>query len=77
MSSAAQPKGSWIDEHHNGVRYGLEGKVLVEETSPFQRITVIESERYGKGLLLDGSKRRCMLVLALNADGLDRIQRLL
>ena len=54
MSSAAEPKGSWIDEHHKGVRYGLEGKVLVEETSPFQRITVIESERYGKGLLLDG-----------------------
>ena len=54
MISAAQPNGGWIDEHHNGVRYGLEGRVLVEETSPFQRITVIESERYGNGLLLDG-----------------------
>ncbi|HJO77990.1 MAG TPA: polyamine aminopropyltransferase, partial [Prochlorococcaceae cyanobacterium Fu_MAG_134] len=27
---------------------------LVDEISPFQRITVIESNRYGKGLLLDG-----------------------
>ncbi|QNI49607.1 spermidine synthase [Synechococcus sp. A15-60] len=36
------------------MRYGLEGRVLVEEQSDFQRITVIESTRYGKGLLLDG-----------------------
>ncbi|MGC6482014.1 MAG: polyamine aminopropyltransferase [Synechococcus sp.] len=54
MSSAAQSNGGWIDEHHNGVRYGLQGRVLVEERSPYQRITVIDSERYGKGLLLDG-----------------------
>jgi spermidine synthase len=32
----------------------LKGEVLVEETSPFQRISVIRSERYGRGLLLDG-----------------------
>jgi spermidine synthase len=44
----------WIDEIHNGVRYGLAGRVLVEQQSPFQRVTVIESDRYGKGLLLDG-----------------------
>ena len=44
----------WIDEHHNGVRYGLAGAVLHEEQSPFQRVTIIDSERYGKGLLLDG-----------------------
>ena len=36
---------SWIDEEHHGVRYGLIGEVLVEETSPFQRISVIRSER--------------------------------
>ena len=46
--------GGWIDEEHRGVRYGLSGHVLVEEQSDFQRITVMESERYGKGLLLDG-----------------------
>ncbi|MFL2496892.1 MAG: polyamine aminopropyltransferase, partial [Synechococcus sp. MED-G133] len=28
--------GGWIDEEHCGVRYGLAGEVLVEETSPFQ-----------------------------------------
>ena len=54
MTTAPQTSGNWIDEHHNGVRYGLEGRVLLEETSPFQRITVIDSQRYGKGLLLDG-----------------------
>ncbi|NKB74895.1 MAG: polyamine aminopropyltransferase, partial [Synechococcus sp. s2_metabat2_7] len=54
MTTAPQTSGNWIDEHHNGVRYGLEGRVLVDETSPFQRITVIDSQRYGKGLLLDG-----------------------
>ena len=46
--------GGWIDEEHRGVRYGLAGEVLVEETSPFQRISVIRSDRYGNGLLLDG-----------------------
>ena len=44
----------WIDEIHQGVRYGLAGRVLCEERSPFQRVTIIESDRYGKGLLLDG-----------------------
>jgi spermidine synthase len=28
--------------------------VIAEGQSPFQRVTIIESERYGKGLLLDG-----------------------
>ena len=44
----------WIDEEHRGVRYGLAGEVLIEEISPFQRITVVSSERYGRGLMLDG-----------------------
>ena len=44
----------WIDEEHRGVRYGLVGETIVEESSPFQRISVIRSERYGRGLLLDG-----------------------
>ncbi|MFN9244889.1 MAG: polyamine aminopropyltransferase [Cyanobacteriota bacterium] len=44
----------WIDEIHQGVRYGLAGRVLHEAQSPFQRETIIESERYGRGLLLDG-----------------------
>ena len=54
MSKAARVSGGWIDEHHEGVRYGLASEVLVDEQSDFQRITVIDSERYGRGLLLDG-----------------------
>ena len=54
MSEPSPANGGWIDEPHQGVRYGLAGRVLVDEQSDFQRITVIESERYGKGLLLDG-----------------------
>ena len=54
MTSPPATSSGWIDEHHQGVRYGLQGRVLVDEISPFQRITVIESNRYGKGLLLDG-----------------------
>ena len=54
MSKAARVSGGWVDEHHEGVRYGLAGAVLVDEQSDFQRITVVDSERYGRGLLLDG-----------------------
>ena len=54
MTQPSPAATGWIDEPHQGVRYGLEGRVLVEEQSDFQRITVIESTRYGKGLLLDG-----------------------
>ncbi|CAK6689123.1 polyamine aminopropyltransferase [Synechococcus sp. BA-124 BA4] len=48
------PTAGWVDEIHQGVRYGLEAQVLLEQSSPYQRITIIESRRYGKGLLLDG-----------------------
>ena len=54
MTEPSPATEGWIDEPHQGVRYGLAGRVLVEEQSDFQRITVIESQRYGKGLLLDG-----------------------
>ncbi len=43
----------WIDEYHQGVRYGLEGKLILEESSSFQKITIYETKRYGKALLLD------------------------
>ena len=54
MSKASHATGGWVDEHHEGVRYGLAGEVLVDEQSDYQRITVIDSQRYGRGLLLDG-----------------------
>ena len=54
VSSAPAPTSGWVDEVFDGVRYGLAGRVIAEEQSPFHRVTIIESERYGKGLLLDG-----------------------
>ncbi|MEY4807345.1 MAG: polyamine aminopropyltransferase [Cyanobacteriota bacterium] len=59
MSTPPVPASSdsstqWVDEIFDGVRYGLAGRVIAEQHSPFQRVTIIESERYGKGLLLDG-----------------------
>lgn len=44
----------WVDELHEGVRYGMLSKTIVEEKSPYQTITLVNSTRYGKGLLLDG-----------------------
>jgi spermidine synthase len=43
-----------VDEVHDGVRYGLAGTVIAEAHSGLQRVTIIDSERYGRGLLLDG-----------------------
>ncbi len=54
MEKPLEAMTGWIDEIHLGVRYGLKGKVIVDEQSPFQRVTIIDSSRYGKGLLLDG-----------------------
>ena len=54
MLSNEKNQYNWIDEYHNGARYGLAGKILIDEKSCFQRITIIESEKYGKSLLLDG-----------------------
>jgi len=51
---SADPSSGWVDEIFDGVRYGLAGHVIAEAHSPFQRVTIIESERYGRGLLLDG-----------------------
>ncbi len=53
-ASPADAPAGWVDEVHAGVRYGLAGRVLAERQSPLQKVTIIESERYGKGLLLDG-----------------------
>jgi spermidine synthase len=50
----SMPQSSWIDEEHEGVRYGLAGRVIAEQQSAYQRVTIIDSARYGKGLLLDG-----------------------
>ncbi len=43
----------WSDEYHDGTRFGLKGKILHEEKSDFQKITICETDRYGKALLLN------------------------
>ncbi len=53
MNTESNERLDWIDEYNRGVRYGLEGKVILEEFSPYQKITICESKRYGKALLLD------------------------
>tara|TARA_Y100001968_G_C19227674_1_gene652878 strand:- start:1 stop:864 length:864 start_codon:yes stop_codon:yes gene_type:complete len=53
MKKSLPIKTDWIDEYHEGVRYGLEGKVIFEESSPFQKIIIYESKRYGRALLLN------------------------
>jgi len=44
----------WVYEELNGVRYGLAASVIEERQSAYQRVTIIDSQAYGKGLLLDG-----------------------
>ena len=44
----------WIDEYHQGSRFGLNGKVLIRKNSKYQEIIVIENDYYGKALMLDG-----------------------
>ena len=34
MNSNSKLKNQWIDEYHQGVRYGLKGRVILEEKSP-------------------------------------------
>ena len=53
MKSPKNNKTEWIDEFHLNVRYGMEGQILINEISPYQKIMVVESIRYGRGLLLD------------------------
>jgi len=45
----------WYDEEHDGkVRFGLKTtRTLFMGQSPYQRVSVIETEAFGKGLLLD------------------------
>ena len=51
---AGEPTAEWVDEVFEAVRYGLLAGVVEDRQSAFQRVTIIDSLRYGKGLLLDG-----------------------
>ncbi len=55
MKQQTEKELIWIYESHNDVRYGLKGKLIKQEKTPFQEIKIIESKRYGKGLLLDNA----------------------
>ena len=33
----------WIDEYHEGSRFGLNGEVLIKQNSKYQEIIVIEN----------------------------------
>ena len=46
--------GMWVDEVLDGVRYGMAAVLVEERPQPFQRVTIIDSQAYGKALLLDG-----------------------
>jgi len=43
----------WYDEFHQDTRFGLKGKLIIEENTTFQKITILKSYRYGKALLLN------------------------
>ncbi|KGG14535.1 Spermidine synthase [Prochlorococcus sp. MIT 0602] len=43
----------WKDEYQEDVRYGLKSKKVIEARSDFQKISIFETNRYGKALLLD------------------------
>ena len=45
---------TWIDEYHKSSRFGLNGKVLLKKNSKYQEILIIETDFYGKALMLDG-----------------------
>ncbi len=45
---------TWIDEYHKGSRFGLNGKILLKKNSKYQEILIIETDFYGKALMLDG-----------------------
>tara|TARA_Y100000991_G_C21946557_1_gene337715 strand:+ start:353 stop:1243 length:891 start_codon:yes stop_codon:yes gene_type:complete len=45
---------TWIDEYHQGSRFGLRGNVLLRKNSKYQEILIIENDYYGKALMLDG-----------------------
>ncbi len=47
-------KKIWLDELHEGSRYGLEGKIIVKKKSSFQEIIVLETKAHGRALMLDG-----------------------
>ena len=49
----------WIDEVCKESRYGLKGKIIVKTNSPYQEIIILETNEYGRALMLD----RCWMTV--------------
>ena len=47
-------KTEWIDEVNRDSRYGLKGKIIIKVNSSYQEIIILETNSYGKALMLDG-----------------------
>tara|TARA_B100000131_G_C18054247_1_gene587702 strand:- start:474 stop:1337 length:864 start_codon:yes stop_codon:yes gene_type:complete len=52
-------KEIWLDENHENSRYGLKGKILIKKKSSFQDICILESDDFGRALMLDGCWMAC------------------
>ncbi len=44
----------WVDEINRDSRYGLKGKIIIKVKSPYQEIIILETNAFGKALMLDG-----------------------
>nr|YP_009530632.1 spermidine synthase [Paulinella micropora]AXY63321.1 spermidine synthase [Paulinella micropora] len=54
ISSNCVTKPFWVDEVYGNSRYGLLSTAIIDQQSPYQKISIINSVSYGTGLLLDG-----------------------
>ena len=45
---------TWLDEKHKNSRYGLLGNILVKHQSNIQEIIILETNNYGRALMLNG-----------------------
>ena len=45
---------TWLDETYNNSRFGLKGNIIFRKRSKYQEIIILETENYGKALMLDG-----------------------
>ncbi len=52
-SSTTVLSNQWMDEISQDIRFGMKGHRIIEKQSKFQKITIFNSKRYGKSLLLD------------------------
>lgn len=55
MDRADRSESHWIDEtFENRVRFGLRGRSVYSTKSAFQQIDIVDTDQFGRALLLDG-----------------------